>query len=99
MKGFSVLFFVMVSVLAFVFPAFADVPYLINYQGIVTETDGTPITGTHDVTFKIYPDSLPATSPLWTELHTGIEIDEGLFNVILGGTTPIPVAGTGARLR
>jgi len=70
--------------------AVADVPYLINYQGIVTDTDGTPITGIHDLTFSIYADSLPIRPPMWTEVHTGVAIDDGLFNVILGHTTPIP---------
>jgi len=69
---------------------FAALPQLINYQGIVTNTSNQPVGGTHDLTFKIYPDSLQATSPLWTEVHTGVSIDQGLFSVLLGGVTPFP---------
>jgi hypothetical protein len=69
--------------------AYTTVPRLINYQGILTDTEGSPITGTHDLTFKIYDDSL-ATIPYWSELHASVDVDEGLFNVILGRYTVIP---------
>ena len=90
MKAFAVWFVTLACFLVFASGAFADVPYLVNYQGIVTDTGGTPITGTHSLLFRIYPDSLSATSPIWTEYHDAVEIDEGLFNVILGGISPIP---------
>jgi hypothetical protein len=69
---------------------FAAVPQLISYQGIVTNTSDQPIDGTHDLTFKIYPDSLQGTSALWTEVHTDVPIEKGLFSVLLGGVTPFP---------
>lgn len=68
----------------------ADVPRLINYQGILTDSGGQPIDGTHNLTFKVYPDSGAATPALWTEQHIGVDVDEGLFNVILGSSTAIP---------
>jgi hypothetical protein len=68
---------------------YAEVPRLINYQGILTGTEGTPINGTHNLTFQIYPDDTPGAVPLWTEVHTGVQVSDGLFNVILGGTEPI----------
>ncbi len=89
MKGLATLLLIVASLLFFALPLFAAVPSLINYQGIVTDTGGSPVTGTHDLTFRIYPDSLSATTPLWTEVHPGVDVDEGLFNIILGGTTPI----------
>jgi hypothetical protein len=68
----------------------ADVPHLINYQGILTDSGGQPLDGSHDLTFKIYPDSGAATPALWTEQHMGVDVDQGLFNVILGSNTAIP---------
>ena len=70
--------------------ALAEVPHLINYQGILTEIDGTPITGTHDLTFTVYPDSGFAAPAYWTEEHLGVEVEEGLYNVILGSISTIP---------
>jgi hypothetical protein len=64
-------------------PVAAEVPRLINYQGTLTDLGGTPIDGPHDLTFTIYPDSLSSTV-LWQEIHSGVDVDEGLFNVILG---------------
>jgi hypothetical protein len=70
--------------------AIATVPHLINYQGVLTDSGGIPISGTHDLTFAIYPDSALSATAYWTETHTGVQFDNGLFHVILGGTTPIP---------
>ena len=69
--------------------AIASVPHLINYQGVLTDSVGQPITGSHDLTFTIYPDSAISAPAYWTETHTGVLLDNGLFHVILGGTTPI----------
>jgi hypothetical protein len=70
--------------------ALADVPELINYQGILTDSGGQPLDGTYDLTFKIYPDTNLATPYLWKEVHLAAEVDQGLFNVILGSVLPIP---------
>jgi hypothetical protein len=57
---------------------------MINYQGMLTQTDGTPLDGTYDLGFKIY-GSESGTDSLWWEYHSGVEVSNGLFNVILGG--------------
>ena len=33
---------------------FADIPKLINYQGMLTNTSGEPLDGTFDTFFRIY---------------------------------------------
>jgi hypothetical protein len=67
-----------------------DIPHLINYQGMLTDNAGNPITEPRDLTFTIY-DAPTSGTALWTETHTAVSIVDGLFNVILGGdTTPIP---------
>jgi hypothetical protein len=67
----------------------ADVPELINYQGILTDSGGSPLDGSYDLTFKVYPDSGAGAAALWIEQHIGVDVDEGLFNVILGANSPI----------
>ncbi|RJR26444.1 MAG: hypothetical protein C4574_07215 [Candidatus Latescibacterota bacterium] len=71
----------------------AAVPRVINYQGVVTNASGVTIDGAHDLTFRIYPMSAPSpvAGPLWVETHTGVQITDGLFNVILGTITALPV--------
>ena len=67
----------------------AEVPNLINYQGILTDSGGLPVEGPHDLTFTVYDDST-AGAALWIEAHADVDVDEGLFNVILGSVTTIP---------
>ena len=71
-------------------PALSAVPRLINYQGVVTGTEG-PLNGLYTVTFCIYADSL-SMDVLWEEEHVGVNIDDGLLYAILGRFTPIPEA-------
>jgi hypothetical protein len=73
------------------FSAAATPPRLINYQGILTDADGSPSSGTFDLRFSIYPSDMPGDLYFWTELHEDVVVSDGLFNVILGGLTPIPV--------
>ena len=88
MKAFVTALLVL-TVLALAPVAMADVPELVNYQGILTDSGGTPLDGNHDLTFKVYPDSGAGAVALWTEHHLAVDVDEGLFNVILGANTPI----------
>lgn len=62
------------------------VPQLISYQGLVKDSSGAPLNGSFAVTFRLYsyPDSGAA---LWTEAHTAVPINEGLFNVSLGSVS------------
>ena len=68
--------------------ATADIQPFINYQGHLTDTGGTPLDGEYELAFKIYRDSLEVT-PMWTEIHPSVDVDEGLFSVILGMGTPL----------
>jgi len=71
----------------------AEVPRLLHYQGRLTEPDGTPLVGTHAVTFRLY-DAAAAGAVLWEERHEVIfdVRDEGLFATNLGSVTPFPGA-------
>ena len=65
------------------------IPHLINYQGVLTDDVGNPLDDSYDLTFSIYRYSTEG-SPLWTETHTAISVQDGIFNVILGSDSPIP---------
>lgn len=64
----------------------------IAYQGRLADAGGNPLTGTYNMTFRLY-DVASGGSALWTELWTGadgVEVSDGLFNVLLGSITPLP---------
>jgi hypothetical protein len=74
---------------------------LLSYQGYLTDTDGEPLHGDVDITFRLYSISAGGT-PLWTEAHTGanaVPVADGLFNIMLGSLNPIPhdLWSSGAR--
>jgi hypothetical protein len=66
----------------------ALIPHMINFQGMLTQTDGVPLDGTYNLTFKIY-GSESGTDSLWREYHSNIEVADGLFDVILGSLNPL----------
>jgi hypothetical protein len=76
------LFFIFVLFCA----SFGQVPHLINYQGMLTDDGGDPLNGTYDLTFSIYSVS-SGGSAIWIEAHSGVEVGDGLFNVVLGSET------------
>jgi hypothetical protein len=64
----------------------------IAYQGRLADADGTPITDTVNMEFRLY-DVASGGIFLWEELWTGsngVQVSDGLFNVMLGSLTPIP---------
>ncbi|MBI3325056.1 MAG: hypothetical protein HYZ92_07225, partial [Candidatus Omnitrophica bacterium] len=70
--------------------AFAQVPWLINYQGRLTEPDGKAVSGSVTLTFRLWSVSTGGTE-LWKEDHSiGLtESDSGVFSVVLGSSTPM----------
>ena len=80
-----------IIVLCFVSLAFApdgSIPHLINYQGMVTDDVGNPLTTPQDLSFRIYDAEFGGTS-LWDETHNSVPVSNGLFNVILGSINPV----------
>jgi len=74
--------------MAFAMFSIAQVPQLINYQGVLTNSAGSPINGTQSIKFSIY-SSAAGGSVLWTETQS-VSVQNGLFNVLLGSITSIP---------
>jgi hypothetical protein len=66
----------------------------IAYQGRLADANGSPLTGTYNMIFRLY-DAASGGTPLWTEQWTGsngVKVSDGLFNVMLGSLTPIPTS-------
>jgi len=66
----------------------ADLPKLINYQGMLTDDLGNPLNGSYDLIFRIYDDTTGGNLE-WSETHNGVLLEDGLFNVALGTTAAL----------
>ena len=56
------------------------------YQGRLADPDGTPLTGSYSMIFRLY-SLASGGAPLWEETWTGpnsVAVSDGLFNVMLG---------------
>lgn len=60
---------------------------LVNYGGRIEGIKN----GTHTITFAIYRTENGGI-PLWEEIHKDVQITDEIFNVILGGISPIPAS-------
>jgi len=79
-----------IAALAFIpSEALGAVPQLINFQGILRDGSGNPVTNNnYSVRFRIYDDPT-AGNVLWSE-STSVSTNSGLFSVLLGALTPVP---------
>lgn len=68
-----------------------------NYQGRLTDLNGTPLDGTFPMQFQVYDDSNAGTM-LWDSGSVNVAVDNGLFNVKLG-VNPFDFNGQGLWLR
>jgi len=66
----------------------AAIPGEINYQGLLLDDLGQPVNGPVDMEFRLY-DAQTAGTLLWTEVHAGVPVADGVYDVALGATTPI----------
>jgi hypothetical protein len=78
---------VALSILSFAASVSAGVPQMINYQGVLTDTDGCPLSGNYTMIFRIYDDSTDGNL-LWDETHDAVTVTQGNFNVLLGSINP-----------
>ena len=80
---------VTVILLSFVATAWAAVPQLINYQGLLKDGSGNPVpNGNYTVVFTIY-DALTGGTNLWSETQS-VTTNGGSFTVLLGSVSPVP---------
>jgi hypothetical protein len=66
-----------------------QLPNLINYQGKITILPGVVIDTSVMMQFSIYTDSIAGIA-VWTEVHSLVQINKGIFNVLLGSVNSIP---------
>ena len=71
-------------------PAAADAPAFLPVQGVLANTDGTPVDGDTTVRFALYTADIGG-SELWNETQT-VPVDQGFFTVFLGDTTVLDLA-------
>jgi hypothetical protein len=66
------------------------VPDQLNYQGyLVDASDSSAVTATLGMTFRLF-DAETKGAELWSETHTMVPVDNGLFQVLLGSQTAFP---------
>ena len=65
-----------------------ETPFLVTYQGYLTDADGNPVDGSADFRFGIY-DAEAGGTALWEETHEDVSLNGGYFTIILGTTTPL----------
>lgn len=56
----------------------------INYQGYLTDSSGTAISGSVNMVFSIFDASSNGTRVWGPETHTGVQVRDGVFSVLLG---------------
>jgi hypothetical protein len=69
--------------------AFAQIPRTITYQGSLNQAgSGTPVNGSVQITCTLY-DALTGGTELWTEAHSSVSVEHGIYSIILGTVTPL----------
>jgi hypothetical protein len=58
------------------------VPNQISYQGVYTQ-NGTPVTGSRDMSFRFHLASTCTTIPIWVTNLDDVSLQNGLFHVVL----------------
>ncbi|MEM7130411.1 MAG: hypothetical protein AAF702_29065 [Chloroflexota bacterium] len=70
-----------------------QMPTLMSYQGTLSDAEGNQLSGTFDLTIRLYADVTAAVgSEIWREDHTGITVRDGEFSLTLGDITPLTQA-------
>lgn len=69
----------------------AVAPFMVSYQGRLTDASGVPVSdGNYSVVFQIYDDAIAGTS-LWSSGAVNVTTADGIFNVLLGEPPQPPV--------
>jgi hypothetical protein len=66
-----------------------SIPQQIYFQGILLDANGNTVTGTYQMSYKIYSVSTGGSAE-WTEVQSGVSVNNGLYTVSLGSVTALP---------
>ena len=78
----SALFFLLLSVISF-----SQIPRTISIQGVLTDIEGNVLpNGSYNLRLSIYLTSSDSEF-VWTESHSGVDVSDGVFSVLLGSVT------------
>ncbi|MFH1724402.1 MAG: hypothetical protein ABII00_07250 [Elusimicrobiota bacterium] len=67
-------------------PSQAEIPRVLNYEGILSDPSGEPLSGLRDLTFRVY-DNETLGQKLWEETQFNVHVTSGLFSVRLGSVS------------
>jgi hypothetical protein len=66
------------------------VPGQLNYQGYLADAaDSSAVTATLEMTFRLFDAEIKGAQ-LWAETHSTVEVNSGLFQVLLGSIAAFP---------
>ncbi len=84
------LIFVVLLTLIFSFGFADEIPHTISYQGKLLENN-VAVDGSVNLMFRVLNSQ---SAVLWEEIHTGVNVDNGLYSVSLGSVNrgPIPLS-------
>jgi hypothetical protein len=86
----AVVFCVFTSLLSFSPHADAAINQQINFQGKLTNPNGTNVAnGNYSIVFSLYTVPSAGTA-VWTETQSSVAVTDGVFQVALGSSTALP---------
>jgi len=88
LKNFKTVFFLLLLCCPTGYAQVAP-PQTVNFQGRLTDLSDNPLNGSFDITFTLY-NAASGGVALWTETQTGVVVDNGSVETLLGSVTPIP---------
>lgn len=56
----------------------------LSYQGLLLDAGGSPVDGSRTFIFRLYLQAIGGT-PVWSQTHLNVSVEEGLFHVALSG--------------
>ena len=65
-------------------------PPQLDYQGKLTDATGNPINGPTSMVFRIWSDANKFATVMWIETQAVVQVENGLFHVVLGDYVPLP---------
>ena len=83
-----ILFIILAFTILIIPIGWSDIPQTISYQGILTDSSGSPVSdGFYELTFRICESETGPSE--WSETHPSVEVKGGVFSVILGTGNPL----------